>query len=189
MPSPTAGQTDFAFVHINKTAGSSIERALGLPFRHRTALELIEELGREEWRRRFTFTVVRNPWDKVVSHYAYRVRTDQTALGDRHLSFAEWVRETYGRRNPAYYDNPKMFMPQVDWISDREGQVLVNFVARFESLERDFATICTRLGRECRLPHLKRSRRGDYHAFYDDESRQTVAAWFDKDLREFAYRY
>jgi hypothetical protein len=124
-----------------------------------------------------------------VSHYAYRVRTNQTGLGDRHLEFAAWVREAYGRRNPAYHDNPKMFMPQRDWIADAGGDILVNYVARFESLEQDFQTVCTRLNRRCRLPHLKRSRHDHYHGVYDDESRAIIGEWFEKDIREFGYAY
>jgi hypothetical protein len=91
---------DIVFVHINKTGGSSIETALGLPFQHRTALELRSYLGERRWRERFSFAFVRNPWDKVASHYAYRVTTNQTGLGDHHLPFNEWVRLAYGDRDP-----------------------------------------------------------------------------------------
>lgn len=181
---------DFAFVHINKTGGSSIEKALGIPFRHRTALELIAEMGLESWRRCFTFTVVRNPWDKVVSLYTYRVRTNQTGLGDGHLEFKDWVREVYGRRNPTYHDKPKMFMPHLDWISDAGGTILVDYVARFENLEGEFKTICKRLRREAtRLPHLKRSGHGDYRSYYDDESAELVRRFYLKDIGTFGYGF
>ena len=80
---------DFIFVHINKTAGSSIEEALGLRFRHRTAGDIISEIGIAAWRKNFTFAVVRNPWDKVLSHYSYRIDTNQTGLGNGKIGFAE----------------------------------------------------------------------------------------------------
>ena len=65
----------FVFIHINKTGGSSIAKALNIPSVHRTAQEKIEEIGQKNWDRKLTFTVVRNPWDKVVSLYHYRVKT------------------------------------------------------------------------------------------------------------------
>jgi hypothetical protein len=65
----------YVFIHINKTAGSSIEAALGLQLSHFSAREVIASIGEETWKNVFKFTVVRNPWDKVVSHYHYRVQT------------------------------------------------------------------------------------------------------------------
>ena len=72
----------FVFIHINKTAGSSIEKALKLRFEHKTALEKRAEIGPELFAEKFVFAFVRNPWDKVVSHYHYRVRTNQNGFGD-----------------------------------------------------------------------------------------------------------
>src|SRR5262245_17967825 len=121
----------FVFIHINRTGGSSIEKALGVHLQHRTAREKREELGENFWRKKFSFTVVRNPWDKVVSHYHYRVMTNQTNLGVRSIGFNEWVKRAYGSNDPEYYNNPKMFMPQLDWIVDLDGKILVDFIARF----------------------------------------------------------
>src|SRR5687768_492427 len=123
--------SDVIFVHINKTGGTSIEQALGLRFQHKTALELRAELGRRNWERQFSFAFVRNPWDKVASHYRYRVKTNQTDLGTHTIPFDEWVRLAYGEQDAKYYDQPKMFMPQVDWISDEQGEIMVDFVGRF----------------------------------------------------------
>lgn len=179
--------TNFVFIHINKTGGSSIERALGLPFDHRTALEKRQDLGTRRWTRRFVFTFVRNPWDKVLSHYAYRVQTNQTGLGERPVDFRTWVRLAYAERDPAYYDQPRMFMPQWRWMTDEAGSMLVDFVGRFERLEADFAAVCTRLGRRATLPHLKQSRRGDYRTYYDDVTAEIVRDVFEGDLSRFDY--
>ena len=51
----------FHFIHINKTGGSSIELALRLPPEHKTAIQKIDEVGREVWLDAFNFCVVRNP--------------------------------------------------------------------------------------------------------------------------------
>jgi hypothetical protein len=179
----------FILIHINKTGGSSVEQALGLRFEHLTALEKIAQIGRPQWDSAYTFAFIRNPWDKVVSHYHYRVQTNQTNLATDPLTFAQWVSLTYGRQDPAYYDNAKMFMPQVDWITDAEGKLLVNFVGRFERLAADFKTICRHLGREATLPHLKASKRGHYRDYYDEPTQAIVAEWFRKDIERFAYRF
>lgn len=180
---------DVVFVHINKTGGTSIERALGLPFQHLTAAELRELLGERRWRERFKFAFVRDPWDKVASHYHYRVKTNQTGLGDDPIPFEEWVIRAYGERDPAYYDHPKMFMPQHRWICDEEGELVVDFVGRFERLQADFDEVCRRIGASASLPHLKRSSGSDYRELYTPAARDVVAERFAGDIERFGYRF
>ena len=177
------------FVHINKTGGSSVEHALGLKFAHLTAREHIARLGRTRWERAFTFSIVRNPWDKVVSHYQYRVDTNQTNLRDSPISFRDWVRLSYGDRDPKYFDKPKMFMPQRDWLTDESGTIAVDYIGRFEHLEQDFSTVCEQLGTTAKLPHMKKSKRGDCRDYYDDETAEIVARVFAEDIDEFGYRF
>ncbi|HIK31249.1 MAG TPA: sulfotransferase family 2 domain-containing protein [Oscillatoriales cyanobacterium M59_W2019_021] len=180
---------DCIFIHINKTGGSSVEVALGLKWEHKTAIEKIEEVGKKRWDRKFTFAFVRNPWDKVVSHYCYRVKTNQTNLGTNPIDFTDWVKLAYGDRNPEYYDKPKMFMPQSDWIVDNSGEILVDFVGRFESLEGDFKVVCDRLNRNVELPHKKKSERRSYQSYYDRESQEIIAEWFREDIDRFGYQF
>lgn len=179
----------FSFVHINKTGGTSIEKALQLPFQHRTALELLGLIGERRWTERFSFAFVRNPWDKVASHYYFRVKTNQTGLRTNPIPFADWVRLTYGEQALPYYDQPKMFMPQVEWISDASGKIIVDYVGRFERLQADFAEVCQRIGRTAALPHVKQSTSGDYRTHYDDSTAEIVRRWFAKDLAEFGYTF
>ncbi len=179
----------YAFVHINKTGGSSVERALGLPFQHRTAVELREIVGEARWARRFKFTIVRNPWDRAVSHFYYRAQTNQTGLGDHPIPFLEWVERVYLDRDPKYRDQPRMFMPQLDWITDESGRILVDLVGRFESLEQDFARICQRIGRTATLPHLKGSSRPGYREAYTDRAAEIVGQAFERDVAAFGYAF
>lgn len=180
---------DFVFIHINKTAGTSIEQALGLRFEHKTALEKRAELGAARWAKRFTFSFVRNPWDRIVSLYHYRIKTNTTGLGDHPIPFPEWVRRTFGEQDPAYYNSPRMLMPQWRWLADDEDRLLVDFVGRFETLEADFQTVCDRIGRTAALPHLKPTRRGPYTEYYDPETAEVVRRWFHVDIEHFGYDF
>ncbi|UCC52484.1 MAG: sulfotransferase family 2 domain-containing protein, partial [Anaerolineaceae bacterium] len=180
---------DFIFIHIHKTAGSSILRALDIPFGHKTALEKRKELGQRRWSQRFSFTIVRNPWDKVVSQYCHRIKTNQTDLGVNPIPFRDWVRLVFAENACPYYDKPKSFMPQWYWVTDREARVIVDLIGRFENLEQDFQTICRRINRKAVLPHLKKSEREHYRHYYDDQTREIVTQWFWIDIDEFDYRF
>ena len=180
---------DFIFIHINKTGGTSVEKAFGIPLQHKTALEKKKYLGDSKWYSKFSFAFVRNPWDKVVSHYSYRYKTNQTGLADEEIDFNHWVKLAYLKKDTKYYDNPKMFMPQKDWISDESGEILVNFVGRFESFESDFNKICAKLDVSSNLPHLKKSNRSHYKNYYNQESTEIVRNFFRKDIEHFGYKF
>jgi len=181
----------FVFIHINKCAGTSVGTAIGLPKKqHLTAREVIDIIGEPAWRSAFKFTIVRSPWDKVVSHYKHRIRTNQTGMGQTPIPFKQWVEATYsGRRDPAYYDQPKMFQQQVEWLKNRQGQIEVDYVGRFEEMAASFAEIARRIGIDATLPHLNQTERSDFRGYYDEQTREIVARWFADDIDRFGYRF
>ncbi len=180
----------FVFIHINKTAGSSIGRGLGLRLEHFTVQEKIEQIGRASFDERFTFAFVRNPWDRAVSHYHHRVRTDRTGLGSETTSFSDWLRAVHVDRDPSFRDREKMFMPQSEWLIDQDGEIAVDEVYRFEELANGFADACRRIGVEAELPHLKKSGRTDYRSYYaDDRDIAIVEAAYASDVQRFGYSF
>ena len=181
----------FIFVHINKTAGTSIGKAIGLPVKdHLTAREIIARIGRDKGDTAYKFTFVRNPWDKVVSHYEYRRKKNKTQLATRNIAFKDWVKMTYGEvKDPAFYDNPKSFQPQVEWLKDDEDRISIDYSGKFESINEDFNHVKQVIGIDAELPHLNASKRVDYRSYYDDETREIVARWFHEDISYFGYRF
>ena len=184
------------FVHINKTGGSSIEHALGIKFQHKTAQELVAEIGSEAWASGLSFSFVRNPWDRVVSHYHWRIKTNQTGLGDSPIPFGEWVTLAYGENDPVYYDKPKMFMPQIHWLTEdmsaNAANIAVDFIGRFENFQSDFHTLCRKLSLEIipELPRLKPSERSaGYAQYYTPQTVDIIAKWFKNDIITFGYRF
>ena len=181
----------FIFIHINKTAGTSIGNAIGLPVKHhQTAREVIAGIGRENWDKAYKFTLVRNPWDRAVSLYEYRRKKNKTDLAKRGIAFSEWVNKTFGPdKDPFYYNNAKSFQPQVEWLKDDAGRISIDFIGKFETINEDFEKIRRAIGLDAELPHLNASRRASYQSYYDDETRETVATWFREDIEFFGYRF
>ena len=181
----------YIFIHINKTAGTSIGKAIGLPVKdHLAAREVIARIGKERWNTAYTFTLVRNPWDKVVSHYEYRRKKNKTEIATRGITFSDWVKMTYGEnKNTFYYDSPRSFQPQVEWLKDDEGRITLDHIGKFESISQDFNHIKSAIGLEVELPHLNASHRAAYQTYYDDETRAIVANWFREDIEAFDYAF
>ena len=77
---------------VNKTAGVSIANALGInkdSYNHFTATELRNILGTTTFDEAFKFCFVRNPWDKVVSQFRYRIWTYQNELTSNSREFSD----------------------------------------------------------------------------------------------------
>jgi chondroitin 4-sulfotransferase 11 len=195
----------FIFIHIPKTAGMSVNRALigvapdsirrieDLPafndpqkHRHLFARDLLEYFGPKLWRGYFSFAMVRNPFSRLVSWYnmcherptnkfMWRVKRDAS-------TFSEFLRMSDRIVARTRFN-------QVDYVTDVSGKPIVNFVGYFENLEHDFQAICDRIGVESRLPHLNATAKVDYREFYDAASRNLVESRFSRDLEAFGYSF
>lgn len=218
------------FVHVPKTGGQSIEQffmdRLGLDWdadRERLLLQANDDpargteklahlsageyvacghLSQPEYDSLYTFSFVRNPWQRIVSEYLYRNYF-------QHRSFADFVLNKLPR--PGRDDKYRHVMPQYDMLHDRDGRLLVDFVGRFENLQGDFDNVCARLGiAESTLPHRnpsdKASRnlrrrirnivwfngenaRRHWRDYYDERTRAAVAELYGRDIETFGYAF
>lgn len=180
----------YIFIHINKTGGTSIDKALGLRKAHYTTTQVIEWVGQEAFDAAFKFAVVRNPWSKVVSHYKFRIKNKDEGLTSHPISFKEWVIKTYGlEKDPVYYNNAIMFQPQVDWLKDEQGVIVIDNILRFENLSEEFEKIKSRLDCRKSLPHVNQTQKTDFRSFYDEETTQIIYDWFKEDIDRFGYSF
>jgi hypothetical protein len=189
-PIKKVGDKDVIFIHINKTAGTSIGKVLGLREKqHLTVQEVRNRVGVKNWNNSYTIAFVRNPWDRMVSYYRYRVKTPQKGTHKIEIDFKEWIIKVFQDRDPRYYDYPKMFMPQVDWLKDEFGDIEIDFIGRFETIEKDFKELCKELDVQLELPHLNKTKQVPYQKYYDEETRQIVAEYFAEDIETFGYSF
>lgn len=188
-PLRTGKNGQFVFIHINRTAGTSIGRKIGLTNKsHLTAQEVIERIGNQRWEDAFKFTSVRDPWEKVASQYWYRIKTNQTDMAVDHISFKDWLHCTYGaHQDKKYYDKPRMFLPQVDWLKDTKGEIHLNEILRFENINEEYQRVAEILGVNKKLPHLNKAAEEEFKKMYDPEMTKIVADWFKEDIAYFGY--
>jgi hypothetical protein len=203
----------FAFIHVPKTGGCSVKVALA-PFAddplvygpncwldrcgihvnyfapwwhkrfrtHTPAAILYRELPPDAFTELFTFAFVRNPWDLLVSSYHF-LRRDRShrrgRLAARLGSFARYVD----------YELTRGKLLQSRMLTSRHGRMLVDFVGRFETLERDFMTVCGHLRVAARLPHVNATAPGDYRTHYTPQLAARVADGFGEDVERFGYAF
>jgi len=193
------------FIHIPRTAGSAIEEALSgrdwwfvNPLtKHLTARQARLLYGKRRWCEYFSFTFVRNPWDKLVSMWESTFYWRQRRrLG----TFKEFVRAVKGNpfeQHTLHYHQILDLSPDPQlsswdrFMRNRLGQTRVKFVGRFESLEVDMQRVCTEIGiAMVKLPVVNRSgHRTPYRDYYDDETIKIVADRFATDIKLFGYEF
>ena len=188
------------YVHIPKTAGTSIERALGwigddvigpygtVPYGvqdHRTLNELRLAMPTADFDAYFKFTFVRNPWARVVSWYR-NVISDAVHRGNFGIAADSTLRDFLVRHGSTWGLQPLRY-----WIGDRSGALELDFIGRFETLRSDFDTVRKRLGVPAvELPHLTQSNdRTHYRSLYDHECREIVAQRYAEEIGMFDYRF
>jgi hypothetical protein len=196
----------FIFIHIHKTAGTSLESALQKylspfeinlsrsfpgPIKAKELKVNLEKfwqslhLTQQSFDNYFKFAVVRNPWDHQVSLYHHILRDPNhfqhntvKNLGnfDRYV---EWlVKESC---QPL----------QKDFLADQDGNMIVDFIGCFETINSDFQEICQKLNVQAELPHLNKNtnNRTKFYEYYNSETKQMLYEYFQKDIDFFNYSF
>lgn len=221
------------FVHIPKVAGQSIEHVFldkhGLTWETRAPLLLRSNddpakgpprlahlkaseyvscgyVTQEDYNTFFKFSFVRNPWSRLVSVYKY--------LGYQEvMPFTQFICKDLA--GESGWEAPFFVKPQYDYLFNDNGEQLVDFIGRFETLQQDFDIVCQELGiPRTLLPHVNKGisgRKGitgarkfikklspvhriydsheDYTGYYDSHAIDYVAEKYAKEIEVFGYSF
>lgn len=134
------------------------------------------------YRNLFKFMFVRNPWDRLVSRYAYLLQTPHHRHYRRVLALGSF--EGY-----VYWEIHRGKMLQSPLCCDASGRLIVDFLGKFETLRADYAEICRRIGISAPMRHTNRSSHRDFREYYSRGLRDVVARHFRVDLELFGYDF
>lgn len=172
----------FIYLKSCKTAGTSIlhgyleKEVPDLIYRRRDPRfqAWFDEITDSDLSNYYMFTVVRNPWDRVVSlaHY-FKMSVDEFIGNiEKH------------RRNPEIHIHT---LPCHSY-SHMNGRQFVDRICRFESLQADINLVLDAIGvRRERLPHKNRTHHSHYSSYYVPTTRQHVADIFHDDVTLLGY--
>lgn len=189
------------FIHIPKTGGNTITNWMRDNFeievskrkQHANYTEAQERFGNLGW----TFCVVRNPWDYMVSWYTFKIylcnayikniqetpekivpekekwnlELQQTKLKKLEQGFEPWLEQT-------------VLGPQHNWAKD------CDYVAKLETLNDDFKQVQDRLN--CHVPlgfANKTPDRTKYQDYYNDNTKDLVYKKYKIDIEKFNYEF
>lgn len=163
------------FIHVPKVAGQSVEQffvedegltwserevlllgrndnpAMGPPrLAHLTATGYVQYgyIDEVTFNAYFKFAFVRDPWMRVFSLYKHLRYYPK-------ISFEKFVREELPG---TLWETKYWFVrPQADFVCNADGELIVDFLGRFENLQEDFATAMSWIGiQNASLPHANK---------------------------------
>ncbi|MFC3101916.1 sulfotransferase family 2 domain-containing protein [Altererythrobacter lauratis] len=217
------------FVHVPKTGGQSVESVFlalhGLSWEDRRPLLLYANddpakgpdrmahlLAREyvalghidpaQFAGYFKFAFVRNPWARLVSEFEYRQNS--------HLPTFEQFVDARLAQLDSFSDHSRHIVPQTDCVTDENGNYIVDFIGRFETLAQDFATMARHLNLPSeQLPHRNKSgkprkaglldrllgrgrapaTKRPWQGYYTPALRDRIGAFYAEDIARFGYSF
>jgi len=179
---------NYRIEHPDKPGRPLWKKVLGRPerhyhpsvgyYEHMPAWRVRKYCGEAIWNGYFKFSFERNPWDRQVSWYHYKTKSKPAA---EKPSFEMFNRD----KRRAWVENWDLYATG--------GELIVDFVGRYETLEADFDEVLSRIGLrgQVTLPrtNVSKGRSGSYRDMYDDASRALVADWYAPEIRHFGYEF
>ncbi len=206
----------YIFVHIPKTGGTSLalaleERAMkddimlgdtpkarkrrrrmhgvktsGRLWKHAGLSDIDGIVSPQEIAQMFTFTMVRNPWDRMVSYYHW-LRAQSFDHAAVHLAKAETFE---GFLTDPVTQATQRHWPASSYMADINGTERCSSYIRLEHFAQDAAPLIAHLGFDLELPWENRSaRRQDYRDHYSAAMRDIVADCCAEDIARFGYSF
>ena len=179
------------FVHIPKNAGTAIKALYGnssfriQPPKHANIHE-IKKMFPEVYNSYSKFTIVRNPYDKMVSWYFYLKRNIGMWLEGIQsfncevydiLEFNEWIKD------PSQFwhaDDPIHFLdPQHTWVDDTVE------IIKFENLNKELSEF---FGEDIDLPVVNKSNHDHFSNYYNKESLDIIYDRYKEDFKKYNYK-
>ena len=197
------------FIHIPRSAGTSLENWLcGSDWwdveketKHLIASQA-KKIYSQFWDEYFTFSFVRNPWDRVVSGLKYAdyfgvyYNPNPSIPSLLELNF-DGYKDRFGTEISLEHDH--RFYRRGDLISDNHlpGQIYGNiideqldYIGRFETLQEDCRKIQSILGIEEKMTiHNGKSQRNEYREYYNQDTMKKVERMYSKDIEHYGFEF
>lgn len=164
--------------------------------KHLSAAQLQLVLGEAEYAACFSFTVVRNPWERMVSRYNFdhirnRPPPEERVRGGTSRSFHDLEFEPWLERVWLRWRDGNGQRSQLSKLTDRDGDLLVDHVGRMSDLQGTMDRLCGEVGVDAvRMDTANASARSmSYADYYDERTRGMVAQIHRTDIEHFGFTF
>jgi hypothetical protein len=213
MPAIHLDTPSITFLHVPRAAGTSIGTWFIEHYpevHHWHDHPTLAEIEKEH-KINFSFAVVRNPWDRVVSlsHYLKQqmLAIKKSILHampshelDMHLAVLD-ICDGFFQHDYSFDQFvemlPHMIIPSVIFMRSDYRLAMtqydysqgVDLVLKHETLEQDFVTIQKMCNNYNPLPVINTSQHDHYRTYYNPTTRATIQKLFGEDIEQWKYQF
>ena len=204
----------FLFVHINKSGGGVITNHMSnngnttITGKHRSLTQMLN-LAKQNYGLKvddlYIFTIVRNPWARMLSMYLFYHPNNYNApeffSGKAEIdnNFNNWIKWIYSpdfnitRKHGVINIKKFCFSNQLNWISNSKGDIYPNVkIIRFENIKNELEDLfknvmkLEKINLETKIHPTKHKH---YSEYYNNETKNLVADHYSKDIEYFNYTF
>jgi hypothetical protein len=192
-PLPSAFNSQkILFIHIPKTGGKSIRKAMGITrANHATYMDYKRLIGEDQLKECFIFSLVRNPEERIVSTWKYllaggnKSKEDgdlQKALINSHKDINDFIARSL--HTPPFKNNV-FFKPQSSFLEDETGCIPARITTiQLEHINQERTFLLEKTGIE-NIPHINKS--PQENILLTDRSKEIIQEVYIKDFFNFGY--
>lgn len=191
----------FAFIHIYKTGGTSIAQTLtgehiGSDHTNARDLKIIFSQNNLNFNQFFKFSIVRNPYDWLVSLYFYCKKTPSHNWHERCnvQSFQEFIISHVSIDLKQQKNSPigtNKCQTQFEFVTDESGELIVDFIMKKETLNLDFQLLkkLNIVDSRIQLPFINsiQSNRQHFMSYHTKLTIDIINRQFSNDFKLFGY--
>jgi hypothetical protein len=142
-----------------------------------------EKRIREILSKYYIFTLVRNPYDRLVSYAAWLENKWSEVRSLERDYFINKVNEIFER--PESLKN-KQLIPQFNFIYYK-NKCVIHKIYKFEELDSTYTDLLQKFAISGNLPHRMKSYHDNFEYYYDDTLKKKVYNFYRKDFELFGY--
>lgn len=183
----------FIFFHTPKVAGSSIhiffkdyyglvgeQRFDPIPSIHHMAAKDFLNIN-PQCKDYFKFAFVRNPFDRFVSAYSGFTQIRNMELGHFDKFCEEFITSKFSK--------DIHWIPQNKLLCDDLGNIIPDFIGRYENLDEDLKKISNIIGIDMDIGHHRKTSRTSYEKMFSSKTKEIIENFFKDDLSKFDYHF
>lgn len=184
------------FIHIPKTAGISLIKAFfgDVTLEGHRSLWFYKQVFDEDFKEYFTFSIVRNPWDRLYSSYKFLEKGgvnihDENAY-KMHLSkFKDFEDFVLNGLTENLLSEITHFIPQTEFICNNKGVVSLDYIGRFEDLNKSVEILNKTLNLDVSIDHHNPNKKVSYTEVYTEEMIEKVSNIYKTDIKLLNYNF
>ena len=139
--------------------------------------------GQQVYDSYYKFAVVRNPYDRLISHFSWMDGKWHKKIEPGVDEFRDFVDKMIEQK---LYETDLHLIPQFKYLV-LDDNIAVDSVLHMERLNDEFNELCSKLNIETRLEKRMVSKHKDYRYYYDENTRKKVYDLYQKDFELFGY--